>query len=145
MSWSSPRVQYRQIAIDKQDDKKQGAIEDLRRKKKNRTGEYHPACVYVYSTVNASSGLVGRRSVNGLSASCACRFTIYGTNDRKHQTPNLPASAVIIICHRSRTAPINPPKATTTIVQAIDCLCIVIPVLVLILVSGPGGHVGWEG
>jgi hypothetical protein len=61
---------------------------------------------------------------------------------------DLPTSAVIIV-HRSPTAPIHthktPNPTTTAIVQAIDGLGVVVPVLVFVLIPRAGRNIWREG
>lgn len=102
----------------------------------------------MYSTLTVSSALVGPRWVNDLSASWTRRSDQKNARLKTSDTGevDLP-TAIIKIPNRCRTAPIHAYSKTytTTVVQTINGLGIVVPVLVLVLIPGPGWNIGWEG
>jgi hypothetical protein len=55
---------------------------------------------------------------------------------------DLPAGAFIIFHHGGHATPVDASKTAAAIVQAVDSLGVVVPVLVLVLIPRAGRYVG---
>jgi hypothetical protein len=91
-----------------------------------------------------------RRWVSGLSAFWTQTLTKHFQGKKKKKAPrHLPAGSIVIVQDGGSTATVDPTSSeasasASTVIQAIDGLRVVVPVLVLVLIPGSSRHVGRE-